>query len=46
VQLAFNWLVDNYQRLSDWRSAVSRVATLLIALDEVTRLEHEKRDAQ
>jgi ABC-type uncharacterized transport system fused permease/ATPase subunit len=46
VQLAFNWLVDNYQRLSDWRSAVSRVATLLIALDQVTRLEHEKRDAQ
>jgi ABC-type uncharacterized transport system fused permease/ATPase subunit len=46
VQLAFNWLVDNYQRLSDWRSAVSRVATLLIALDEVKRLEHEKRDAQ
>ena len=46
VQFAFNWLVDNYQRLSDWRSAVSRVATLLIALDEVTRLEHEKRDAQ
>jgi putative ATP-binding cassette transporter len=35
VQVAFNWLVDNYQRLSDWRAAINRVATLLLALDEV-----------
>jgi ABC-type uncharacterized transport system fused permease/ATPase subunit len=35
VQAAFNWLVDNYQRLSDWRSAVHRVATLLLALDQL-----------
>jgi len=35
VQGAFNWLVDNYQRVADWRSAVHRVATLLIALDEL-----------
>ncbi len=35
LQVAFNWLVDNYGRLSDWRSAVNRVATLLLALDEV-----------
>jgi ABC-type uncharacterized transport system fused permease/ATPase subunit len=39
VQVAFNWLVDNYQRLSDWRSAVNRVATLLLALDEVAQLD-------
>jgi len=37
VQISFNWLVDNYQRLADWRAAVSRVATLLQALDEVSR---------
>ena len=37
VQVAFNWLVDNYQRLSDWRSAANRVAVLLIGLDEVKR---------
>ena len=43
VQVAFNWLVDNYQRLSDWQSAVNRVATLLLALDEVALLEREKR---
>jgi putative ATP-binding cassette transporter len=35
VQSAFNWLVDNYGRISDWRSSVNRVATLLLALDEL-----------
>ena len=42
VQVAFNWLVDNYGRLSDWRSAVSRVAALLLALDELALLERDK----
>jgi putative ATP-binding cassette transporter len=35
VQGAFNWLVDNYQRLADWRSAANRLTTLLLALDEL-----------
>jgi len=35
LQTAFNWLVDNYQRLSDWRAATNRVAALLLALDQV-----------
>jgi len=35
VQIAFNWVVDNFQRLSDWRAATNRVATLLLALDQV-----------
>ena len=39
VQGAFNWLVDNYQRLADWRSSVHRVATLLLALDELEAKE-------
>jgi vitamin B12/bleomycin/antimicrobial peptide transport system ATP-binding/permease protein len=39
VQISFTWLVDNYQRLADWRAAVTRVATLLLALDEVSRRE-------
>jgi ABC-type uncharacterized transport system fused permease/ATPase subunit len=39
VQGAFNWLVDNYQRLADWRAAVHRVATLLVALDALDDLE-------
>jgi putative ATP-binding cassette transporter len=33
VQSAFNWLVDNYGRIADWRASVNRVATLLFALD-------------
>lgn len=35
VQGAFNWLVDNYQRLADWISSVNRVATFLLALDRL-----------
>jgi len=38
VQVAFNWVVDNYQKLADWRSSVYRVATLLQALDDVDRI--------
>lgn len=37
VQSAFNWFVDNFQRMADWRTAATRVAVLLLALDE---LEH------
>jgi putative ATP-binding cassette transporter len=39
VQGAFNWLVNNFQRLADWRSSAQRVATLLIALDEIEARE-------
>jgi vitamin B12/bleomycin/antimicrobial peptide transport system ATP-binding/permease protein len=35
LQMAFNWLVDNFQRFSDWRAATTRVAALLTALDQV-----------
>jgi putative ATP-binding cassette transporter len=35
LRTAFNWLVDNYQRVSDWRAATTRVAALLTALDQV-----------
>jgi ABC-type uncharacterized transport system fused permease/ATPase subunit len=42
VQGAFNWLVDNYQRLADWRSSAHRVATLLIALDDLEAKETPK----
>ncbi len=35
VSGAFNWIVDNYQRLSDWLSSVNRVSRLLLALDAV-----------
>jgi vitamin B12/bleomycin/antimicrobial peptide transport system ATP-binding/permease protein len=39
VQVSFSWFVDNYPRVADWRSAVNRVAALLIALDELNRME-------
>jgi vitamin B12/bleomycin/antimicrobial peptide transport system ATP-binding/permease protein len=35
VQAAFNWLVDNYPRFSDWMASVHRVASLLISLDHL-----------
>jgi ABC-type uncharacterized transport system fused permease/ATPase subunit len=40
VQSAFNWLVDNYQRVADWLSSVDRVALLLIAIDEFNHSAH------
>jgi ABC-type uncharacterized transport system fused permease/ATPase subunit len=39
VQSAFNWLVDHYGRIADWRSSVNRVATLLLALDALALAE-------
>jgi ABC-type uncharacterized transport system fused permease/ATPase subunit len=35
VQGAINWVVDNYQRLADWRSSARRVASLLVAIDNM-----------
>jgi ABC-type uncharacterized transport system fused permease/ATPase subunit len=45
VQSAFNWLVDNYQRVADWQSSAHRVATLLIALDEIEARETQEKPA-
>ncbi len=39
VQGAFNWLVDNYQRLAGWTSSANRVATLLLSIDALERAE-------
>jgi vitamin B12/bleomycin/antimicrobial peptide transport system ATP-binding/permease protein len=35
LRSAFDWLVDNFQRVSDWRAATTRVAALLTALDQI-----------
>lgn len=35
VHGAFSWATDNYARLAEWTASAHRVATLLIALDEV-----------
>jgi len=34
VQVAFNWLVENYPRLADWTASAHRVASLLVSLDQ------------
>ncbi|MGE0287672.1 MAG: SbmA/BacA-like family transporter [Bradyrhizobium sp.] len=35
VQTAFNWFTENYAKLADWAASANRVASLLLALDEV-----------
>ena len=37
VQAAFGWFTDNYAKLSEWAASANRVASLLLALDEVDR---------
>ncbi len=37
VQGAFNWITDSYGRLAEWTSSANRVASLLLALDQIDR---------
>jgi putative ATP-binding cassette transporter len=39
VQVAFNWLVDNYPRLADWTASAHRLAALLVSLDRLEDAE-------
>jgi putative ATP-binding cassette transporter len=39
VQGAFNWFTDSYARLAEWTASAHRVASLLLALDQVDRAE-------
>jgi len=39
VQVAFNWLVDNYPRLADWTASAHRFASLLVSLDRLEDAE-------
>ncbi|WP_342361089.1 ABC transporter ATP-binding protein/permease [Terrarubrum flagellatum] len=36
VQLAFNWIMDNFIRLAEWRASANRVMGLVSGLDYVT----------
>lgn len=45
VQAALNWLVDNYSGLADCLSSVNRVASLLLALDQLKPDGEEKATA-
>jgi putative ATP-binding cassette transporter len=42
VQIAFNWLVDNYPRLADWTASARRVASLLVSLERLDRCDLEE----
>jgi vitamin B12/bleomycin/antimicrobial peptide transport system ATP-binding/permease protein len=35
VQGAFNWVTDSYGRIAEWAASANRVASLLLALDEI-----------
>jgi putative ATP-binding cassette transporter len=39
VQVAFNWIVENYPRLADWTASAHRVASLLVSLDRLEAAE-------
>ena len=39
VQGAFNWLVDNYPKMADWTASARRVASLMVALDDLEEAE-------
>jgi putative ATP-binding cassette transporter len=39
VQSSFSWFTDNYAKLAEWASSANRVASLLLALDEVDSLQ-------
>jgi putative ATP-binding cassette transporter len=41
VQGAFSWFTDNYARLAEWASSANRVASLLLALDEIDRPDRD-----
>jgi putative ATP-binding cassette transporter len=42
VQVAFNWLVDNYPRLADWTASARRLGSLLASLDRLERADREE----
>ena len=35
VQGAFNWVTDSYGRIAEWAASANRVASLLLALDQI-----------
>lgn len=39
VQVAFNWLVDNFPRLSEWAAAARRVGSLETSIDHLEELD-------
>jgi putative ATP-binding cassette transporter len=44
VQVAFNWIVENYPRLADWTASAHRLASLLVSLDRLEDAETSEAD--
>jgi vitamin B12/bleomycin/antimicrobial peptide transport system ATP-binding/permease protein len=42
VQIAFNWVVENYPRLADWTASARRVASLLVSIEALERADKEE----
>lgn len=42
VQGAFNWLVDNYPKMADWRASANRVGSFVTALEALEAAEKEE----
>ena len=42
VQGAFNWLVDNYPKMADWTASARRVASLMVALDDLGSVQRPR----
>jgi len=42
VQGAFSWFTDNYAGLAQWASSANRVASLLLALDQIDQPDRTK----
>jgi putative ATP-binding cassette transporter len=42
VQVALNWFVDRFPNIAEWRSAVSRLAALQDALDDLDQLAKDE----
>ena len=42
VQIAFNWVVDNYPRLAEWTASGRRLGSLLASLERLRRADIEE----
>lgn len=45
VQSACSWFTDNYARLAEWAASANRVASLLLALDQIDQRETDNQPA-
>ncbi len=44
VQMALNWIVDNFVRFAEWRASANRVGEFLVTIDSLPEIESEIPD--